>query len=412
MSIDDDVAAKAKAEREAAESAARTAKLAEQKQVAEHEEWRMGAANRKHAAELAVEATQLDNLTKIQAAAADLAPDLKGLALGKTTLSSETDPAAEVLFSALLTSKALAGAASEVAKAIKSPGRGPCRIFLTSDPDLVSRDAQLRSLTSRLKTLAEFVKTFSAAGKYPDTPPEGKNGGLDAEIRNAGPTGPTLLSESAVIGAATGLATMIPGIVELLAVNRTLTTKPITVLEEQALTAVAGKLVEGADGDVLLFDDTRFLDGDTEIQLQRNALETVTTALQVQAAEGAPTGYTAWRTEALAVIKAGQDALAAVDTIPSGSRTSPLAAAMASELIRSNGTEFVLVVRPAGGSATQLVSDRPLAMKDLFHSTGTVALSYRLIRCDTSQVVSAGVIASSSELAGRIGSRITPAEEV
>ncbi|MHA7263539.1 hypothetical protein ACX80W_10095 [Arthrobacter sp. TMN-37] len=387
--LDGDAAAKAKAEREAAESAARkaahdesAAKVADAKAYAEFEEWKLGADGRKRAAELAAEATRLDNLSKLQAAVGSATPDLKGIERGKTTAPDD------VLYSTLLTTNALASAASKVMKVVKRTDTNAYRIFITSDPDLLSRDAHLRSLSSRLRSLTSAVSEFPRPRE-------------ETRMNFAGP---------ALVGAATAVAKLIPGLVELFAVNRTLTGKAITIEEEQAVTAVAGALAAAEGGDFLKFDDTRFLTGDTDIQKERDALEAATITLQVDVARERNKPEieqdAGWLAAAAIVMKAGQDALAALDTVPAGAKISPLAAAMATELIRDSDMQFILVIRPAGGSAAQLINDRPLAMKDPIYIAGSVALSYRLIKRDTSQIVAAGIVAGSAEMSGTLSSTI------
>lgn len=386
--VDEDVAAKAKAEREAAESAARkaahdesAAKIADEKAAADFAEWKLGAGNRRRTAELTAEAAQLDNLAKMQSAVDNATPDLKGLERGETTAPDD------VLYSTLLTTTALSSAASKVVRAVKGTNTNAYRIFITSDPDLLSRDAQLRSLISRLTTLTKLVTEFPG--------PAGKVVGYDAGVG---------------LAAAAAAAKLIPGLLELFAANRKLTAKPITIDEEQAVAAVAGALAASEGDDFLMFDDTRFLSESTNVQEQRNALESATIDLLMKVAteKAKPVEEqdSAWLAEAPTVVKAGQDALSALDTVPAGAKLSPLGAAMAIELIRESEMQFILVVQPAGGSATQLINDRPLAMEDPIYIAGTVALSYRLIKRETSQIVASGVVAGSADLKGIVGSTI------
>lgn len=387
MALDDDVAAKARAEREAAEALARkaaheenAAKIADEKAAIELEEWKAAAASRQRTTELAAEAAELDNIAKQQTVFASATPELKGLERGKTTAPDD------VLYSTLLTAKALANAAGLVRKAVKATDRNAYRIFITSDPDLLSRDALHRSTVSRLETLTTLVQEF---------PDPRSVGGLES---------------GGVLSAAAAAAKLIPGLLELFAANRAITSAAITVDDEQVVTAVAGALAAAEGDDYLLLDDTRFLSGETQVQAKRDELEAAIVELQMKVADetAKPEGDqdSAWLAQAPTVIKAGQDALIALDTVPSGQKMSPLTAAMAIELVRDNKWDFVLVVQPAGGSAAQLISDRALAMKDPIYIAGAVALSYRLIRPDTSQVVAAGVVAGSAELKGTVGSTI------
>jgi hypothetical protein len=220
----------------------------------------------------------------------------------------------------------------------------------------------------------------------------------------------TDLGGGVVLGAVTAAAKLIPGILELLAANRTLTAKSITLEEGEALSAVAGALAAAEGGDFLMLDDTRFLSGSTEVQKQRDALEAAAVTLQAEVAEEKSKPVeeqdAAWLAQAPTVIKTAQDALAAVDTVPPGGKQSPLAVAMAIELMRESDVQFILVVQPAGGSAAQLINDRPLAMKDPIYIAASVALSYRLIERDSSQVVAAGVVVGDGQLRGVVGSTI------
>lgn len=393
--VDEDVAAKAKAEREAAEAAARkaaheesAAKIADAKAEAEFAEWKLNAADRKRTSELTAEATRLDNLAKLQTAVGSAVPDLKGLARGETTAPEG------VLYSTLLTANALTSAAVKVAKAVKGsePNTNAYRIFITSDPDLLSRDAQLRSMMSRLSTLTALVNGFPAPGGPKRAAAEG------------------LGVSTVAVTAATAAAKLIPGLLELFATNRKLTNEELEVDAEHAVAAVAGALAATEGDDFLMFEESRFLREDTEIQRKRDALEAATVELQVKLAneKAKPEEQQDpdWLAEAPTVIKAGQDALIALDTVPAGAKLSPLSAAMAIELVRESDLQFILVVQPAGGSAAQLLSDRPLAMEDPIYIAGSVALSYRIIRRDTSQIVAAGVVVGNAELRGTLGSTI------
>lgn len=395
----EDLVAKAKAEREAAESAWRTAlhlesaaRVADLKAAAEFEEWKLSAADRKHAAALAAESTQLDNFAKLQTNVGNATPDLKGLERGKTTAPDD------VLYSTLLTTRALTDAAVVVAKAVRKTTTRPYRVFLTSDSDLVSRDAQLRGLTSRLTTLTIFVQRFSTSGQGTNSQP--------AESADNESFALLARPASVALGSATALAKLIPGFVELLAANRTLTSKLITIDEEQAITAVAGALATLEGEDFLQFDDTRFLSGDTRVQQQRDDLEAALIALQVKLTEHPDKQDAAWLAQAPIIIEACHDALMSVDTVPPGAGMSPLASAVACELIRESDMDYILVIQPAGGSATQLINDRPLAMKDPIYIAGTVALSYRLIRRKTSQIVSSGIVSASTKMTGSVGNEI------
>lgn len=388
LTEDEDRVAKAEADRAAAESAARTAahqesaaRTAAEKAAAELEEWKTGAADRRRAATQLIETTQLDNAAKFQTAVAAATPELKGLERGKTTAPDD------ILYSTLITTRALEKAAVEVVKAVKRTDTNAYRIFLTSDADLVSRDGHLRSLMSRLEALTAVVRGFLTAH----------------EPRRD-------LAAGSVFGAATAAAKLIPGVLELFAANRTLAAKPITIDDARALTAVAGALADAEGDDFLQFDDTRFLSANTNVQVQRDALESATVDLQVKVTEerAKPTEEQdeSWLAAAPSLVKAGQDALAVLDAVPNGAKSSPLVSAIAIELMRESDMDFILVVQAAGGSATQLINDRPLNMKDPIYIGGTVALSYRLIEPGSSRIVAAGVATGSAHIRGTIASSI------
>lgn len=393
-----DLAAKAFAEREAAESAARkavheesAARLADEKAQAEFEEWKLGAASRKRTADLAAEASRLDNLAKLQGAATSTVPDLKGIERGRTTAPDS------VLYATHLMTKALNNAAGSVMRAVKANAGDKYRIFITADPDLLSRDAHLQSLASRLTSLRNQIEEFTTKASGVD----------DVAVESFAPV---------LFSAIAAGAKLVPGLLELFAANRSITSAPINVDDGQAVTAVAGALAAAEGDDFLILDDTCLLGPGSQVDMDRGALAEAVVALKGEiaavqdgiAARGTPatTQEMEWLAAAATLVQAGQDSLVVLDTVPAGAGVSPLVAAMSMELVRRGQLDYILVVQSAGGSATQLISDRPLSMKDPIHIVGSVALSYRLIKRDTSQLVASGVVVGRAELTGTVGSTV------
>lgn len=80
-----------------------------------------------------------------------------------------------------------------------------------------------------------------------------------------------------------------------------------------------------------------------------------------------------WIADAKAVAALAQELMTDLTAVPQGATSSPLVAAVVEEFLTDDTSRYLLVVRPAGSSASQLVSDRPLAMKDPVHLTATAA---------------------------------------
>jgi hypothetical protein len=67
---------------------------------------------------------------------------------------------------------------------------------------------------------------------------------------------------------------------------------------------------------------------------------------------------------------------------------------------------YILRVKPTRGSADQVISDRPLWLKDRFHLVATAGLAYWLVATADSRVVASGLATGTYEMTGAIGSRL------
>lgn len=402
--IDDAQRAKAEAEAETARTQAETAEndrlkaiadreaaeIARDKARAELAEWQAGAAARTRTTDLAAEASRLDNVAKLQTAVGAATPELTGVKTGELHI-----PADKVMFTTLLSARALADAADRVRAAVLGK-QDDCRVIVTADPHLLERDAARLGIQARLADLTAVIGSFPGPAVHRDAPSRS-------------------LVETAVIGAATAAAKLIPGVLSLLAANRTLTAVDVTVDAENAVIAVAGSIAEAKPDSEVVIDAFRVLaDGDApaegSVLAARNALQAAVVQLQMQIAEqnaAAKEDQDAdWLAAAAGLTANGREVLAAIDTIPAGATMSPLTAAMAVERLRFGAHDGVVLVRVVGASASELTSDRASFLKDRIHASASVALSYAFIARGSSRVRAAGVVTGSSQLVGTIGAQI------
>lgn len=366
------------------------AKFETEKLKYELEELKKGRATRDAEArakreqlDLENEERRLKNAETLRSAWKDAVPDLGAVDRGKTSVKDD-----EVMFSTLLATRALADAASEISLAVTQKASGSMGIVVTTDPDLISRVARYREALEHIKSLQSLLESV----KDPK-----------AVRREA-------LSTMPALGVAAAAAKLLPGLLSLISAHRSVASQDLEQDEATVAMAVAGALLGREPSLDIRLDKTRLLPAESPLmttwdEFRGATLELVAKlAAEQSKAEGEQDAE--WLAQAQSVLSIAQEALTGMTSIPQSATASPLVGAAAEEFLVDSSSRYVLVVRPAGSSATQLVSDRPLAMKDPVHVTATSAIAFTLVALVDSRVVAAGVKTGRSELMGTIGSQL------
>lgn len=329
------------------------------------------------------EERRLKNAETLRSAWKDAVPDLGAVDRGKTTVKDD-----EVMFSTLLATRALADAASEISLAVTQKASGSMGIVVTTDPDLISRAARYRQALEHIKSLQSLLESVK---------------GPKAVRRE-------VLSAMPALGVAAAAAKLLPGLLSLISAHRSVASQDLEQDEVTVAMAVAGALLGREPSLDIRLDKTRLLPAESPLMTTWDEFRSATLELvaklaaEQSKAEGEQDAE--WLAQAQSVLSIAQEALTGMTSIPQGATASPLVGAAAEEFLVDSSSRFVLVVRTAGSSATQLVSDRPLAMKDPVHVTATAAIAFTLVAVADSRVVAAGVKTGKSELMGTIGSQL------
>lgn len=306
-------------------------------------------------------------------------------------------------------------------------GRG--RILITSDPDLATTDGAYVEVNTGLDRLLESAEQLNSPPR-PIAPP--------------------------VIAA---VATMIPGLVSMLAPRRTLSSRAVADDDTAAVAEVAGALA--ADRDVRLDDfrlvpDTEVVARERRLRIERDRLvkfkldheqlktqsETLRANAQAQLdallklkVEPTPgtipaeidvqiAAITQQRDEAIADLATATvraelagTLLAAIDAFfiaihfirAEAKRSAFVAAALHEELRKSapgaRVFDHVLFVKGSGGTVDQLLEE-VFFRKDRVEVIASVSISYWLMDPATSNIVAGGVVTRSSRLSGKIGDEL------
>ncbi len=379
-------------------------------------------------------------------------PDLSKVKRGKLDLAKAELP----LFAGALENEALKAAAALVAEDVK-------KVNLTDDPHvLVTSDAELaashaayleilRGLDHISAAATRLIADLQAPGEAEQD--EGEEGG-EAEVE---------LEALPLTGIAQAVATVLPGALSLFSAHRSVATSETTVEDLEAAAAVAGRLIAGDGGPTIVHDTFRLLaDGPLAQKLEQmntSRLDLVSRqialgdekaraardlALAKAKLEAAQADLKASPDDQAAknAVETGSDDVAAaelrlaqaelrlglvvsgiqaidafvdsVSDVPEGATRSPLTLAAMREGLKppaeaaADGFTHVLLVKGNGGSATQVVDDRPLWMADRFASVGTARITYVLIESATNKVVAAGDASGAAKGSGKLSAQLDP----
>lgn len=327
------------------------------------------------------EERRLKNAEAARSAWKDVTPDLGSVERGTTSVSEDT-----VMFSTLLATRALEEAASEVSKKVTQKASGGMGVIVTTDADLVARFARYRQTLVQVREVKGLVERVVE-------PAQGHS-----------------IEAASVVGLAVAAANLLPGVLGMISANRSVTSKELAQDETTVAMAVTGAILGREPSLNVRMDRTRSLPTTSTLMTAWEALTTATYELRKRLAEEEAKGDDQqdadWLTDAKAVASLAQELVTGMTSVPQGATVSPLIAAVTEEFLTDGTARYLLVIRPAGSSANQLVSDRPLAMKDPVHLTATAAIAYTLIDLQSSRTVAAGIETGKSELVGSIGSQL------
>ena len=381
-----------------------------------------------------------------------LIPDLKDVAKGQTTVTTE-----QAMFSSVLAHRALEDAAVSVKGKLEGK-LGDGVILLTADADLATSDAVYIDVKTGLDQLISTADKLLEEAKPEDVVDEAAAEALGKEALGVG--------VAAALGAAAGgpaavagaVAAAVPSVMSLLAANRSVSTYTSTVDDIAALAAVAGAL----SGAKVLLDDFRLVpeggvthklsdlqtgrtslvdrklnldqtrsqastrraaaeerirELNTELDKAREKKESTEGILQdIKEEQEARNAASATEKRTAVLVGLIDSVLSTIDaftirltTVATGGKRSPLAAAALREQLRANGNggiSRVLLVKVAAGSVTQLTNDRPLWFKDKFTVIGNISLSFVLINPKDSLVMGAGEAGGAASMQGTIGDKL------
>lgn len=378
---------------------------------------------------------------------ASVIPDLSKLQPG--SLEAKGD---ELLFGTALAQRALDSAAKTVGKVVLDAlgSNGTWRVLVTSDAALASSDAAYLDVITGLQQLEDGAKEILS-----DVDESAE------AARKAGFTGSPL----DVIGA---VATAVPSVLSLLSAHRTVTTRAVTVSDLAAAAATVGRLSGAGDGRLVVHDDVRLLPaGPLRVKLEAvnlhrqklvgrklaledrkadatnllSAARTDVSGLEAELAAGSGDAATL-RTKleqaqanvreqdeqvSRAAVRIGvvDGLIGAIDAFLAALRTtapdaahSPLTLAALREQLHEGGdgaTEsepvpwfsHVLLVKGAGGSAQQVIDDRPLWFQDKFAVVASGSITYMLLVTSDSHVLASGTATGVVQGQGTLGDRLT-----
>ena len=115
------------------------------------------------------------------------------------------------------------------------------------------------------------------------------------------------------------------------------------------------------------------------------------------------------RLAAIDAVLTGLDAFAAaVRTVPSGAKRSPLAtAALHEQLHTGRKFDVVLLARAEAGQTQQVVTNKPLWFRDRFATIVDVGITYMLISVTDSSILAAGTAPGTATATGKLGDSIS-----
>lgn len=335
-----------------AEAKARVAELDVEQKEREAAEWTSDLARRHRQAEHVSGIAKAGQETS-DAGALRFLPDLAGLDRGETKIDGE-----QAIYGTKLALEAICSAAAGVAGKVPQDARS---VLVTTQQDLVTADAVHQEIQARLTELSGAAATA---------------------------LGQPRLTESAA-DAITGLVTPL---ISLLSAHRNASTYAIGKDDLVTTANVIGKLL-GRDGLVVQHDDLRLL---PDAQIIKDFTKLYSAGQRL-----------ALGNEAQKALAENIDTyLTSITNVPEGATRSMLTTAALHEQVRNHEVDYVLFVRPDGGSVVQLLNDRPLWLKDKLFVHATMSVTYLLFKTASRRIVAAGTESADAKIVRKVGDEL------
>jgi hypothetical protein len=447
----------ATANAEKAEAEARSASAAAEKAEYEVQQLKSAASDEKRQAEIKKLQADADRAASEarQAQIGKYIPDFSKIERGETTVAGD-----KPLFSSVLTHRALTKAVEQLAEVLVQSLVHGEPVLITDDPDLATSDAAYLEVKAGLEQLQTAAAALLDEAKPTDVGDEDFRKGV---LRMLVPAAASLVP---AVGQA--VAAAVPPLVSLFSAQRSVNTSSVTAQSAVTIALVAGALTK--KGRVVRIDDFRLVPDGQIFELEKDVrqsrtelirkkigleqdrvlndtlrvseqgrIDQLTKQIDAVTAPDDPNlarweqereGARRVRDEAAALAKTASirtgliDALttsidgflAAAHKVPEGGSRSPIVLASLREELRAPAGNVpdmprILYLTAASGSAEQLFNDRPLILKDWFHTMASVSLSYWLIDSVTSNVLTAGVAMGSVEMKVQAGDRFIIVED-
>ena len=323
-------------------------------------------------ARLNVEQKRLDLEDSRRSRWTSLVPNLSDVPRGETKVSGD-----QPILGGGLAVKGLESAAKQVAEAVATEAATAQTILVTNEADLATVDAAYLTVRDSLEELHEAAKVLLEEFKK----------------RNL---------ETA--GAATAVADLIPSVLGMLSAQRSVSTFATSVDDLSAVANVIGALLASKRNYTVLHNNFRLR---WKGKIDDRLAELSTRRWELVKAEKE------YAAEAVAAKEQIKTLVAAIDQFttsvraaPSGSTRSPLTNAVLYEQLHDKTIDHVLLVKGIAGSATQVLSDRPLWWKDTFSVVATANITYLLLNTVSNRIVSGGTKSATVSVYGKIGSKL------
>lgn len=364
-------AAKKVAEAAKAAADAEAARIAAERAQAELAEWRDSADLRKAQNE-AAQAKIAEEAEKAERDKwAALVPDLSKVQLGQTSAAGD-----QAIRGSALALRALEDAAGAVAKVVTDlkPTKS---VLVTGEVDLAAGEAAHRSVRTGL---ARLTKT------------------ADDLLERVRPPAQEVAAPLAV-GAI--VAQAVPALMSLASPKRNVTTVAVPADDLASAASVIGKLL--AAGVPVVHDDFRM---PKATRLENSLADLIDKRNEVaDRAEQLGDDRKADRDQLKSFVASVDALLTAISTVPSGASRSPWADACLRDALHDESVEYVVLVKGAAGTTTQLVSDRPFAADDV-SLVADVSITYLVLHVADNRLVAAGSAAGTATVIGKIGAEL------
>lgn len=323
-------------------------------------------------ARLDVEQKRLDLEDSRRSRWTSLVPNLSDVPRGETKVSGD-----QPILGGGLAVKGLESAARKVVEAVVTEAQAAKTILVTDEADLATVDAAYLTVRDSIEELHEAAELLldEFAKRNLETP-----------------------------GAAAAVADLIPSVLGMLSAQRSVSTFATSVDDLSAVANVIGALLESERDFTVLHDNFR-MRGEGEIDgrlAELGARRRDLVKAEMEYAAEAVAAKEQIKTLVAAIDQFGTSVRAA----PSGTTRSPLTNAVLYERLHDKTIDHVLLVKGIAGSATQVLSDRPLWWKDTFSVVATANITYLLLNTGTNHIVSGGTKSATVSVHGKIGSKL------